>query len=548
MNARGPATASSPDPFREDAGIFKALFPNPVRSGSAGTILILDRGSTGYIRYEIYLYRLLQERGFNLVCVGWRQQDVARYYELLDIPYHYWDEFTPYADANDVRARFGGLNAADAIQRIEIDGVRVGLHALAECLRADYLEHRRGRVPDVFGVPEGIEPFLIRGLQAIGAGKAILERFHPESVIFGDALYTLQGALWDLCLSQAVDAIQISPALEDSTLYLKRGTAENRDWPYTFLSTAVWTQVLAAGPWTGALSAAFHERYRLGYRSGGWCSLQAITKNTREWTAQETRTALGMDGSRPVAVLFPHLVWDTPVYGQNLFPDHASWLAAVMQAAIQNTHVQWIVKLHPANEFSTQNEDFKANSRFAELALIANAIGDLPSHVHVLMPDAPINAYSLLAMADYCLTETGTIGIEGAAMGVTVLLGGRAHYAGKGFTIEPRSPEDYLDMVRRLHELPPISPAARALAERYAHASFHLKPFRFRSMAVEFPDATNAGIRIDVHVDSGAALADAPDMNDLLDWLTTSSAKDYLGPDLQRFVNRDLAADATSLR
>ena len=313
-------------------------------------------------------------------------------------------------------------------------------------------------------MPPGIEQFLARGLQAIEAAKDILQRFRPTTVFFGDALYTLQGTFQDLCLANGVDAVQISPALEDSTLYLKRCTFENRDWPYTSLSTAVWAKILEGGSWTAALSASFHARHRQAYLGGGWCSLQALTKNTETWSPRETRGYLGLGEAAKLAVLFPHLVWDTPVYGQNLYPDHASWLIAVVRAAMANERVRWIIKLHPANVFSTQNEDFKASSSFAEIALLENAIGTLPPHVRVLMPDAKVSTYSLLEIADYCLTETGTVGIEGAAMGVTVLTAGKSHYAGKGFTVDPRSQEELVDHVGRIDELPRIS-ETRARAE-----------------------------------------------------------------------------------
>ena len=385
-------------------------------------------------------------------------------------------------------------------------------------------------------IPARIEPFLVRGLQALAAGTVILERFRPDTVIFGDGLYTLQGTFLDLSVSRGIDAIYMLPALEDSTLYLKRCTPENRDWPYTFLSTALWTRILTAGAWNQVLRTSFHDRHRQGYLSGGWCSLQAITKNTDPWRPEDTRRHLGLDETGKLALVCPHLVWDTPVYGQNLYPNHASWLIAVVRAAVANPRVRWVIKLHPANLFSTQNEDFKASTNFAELALLENAIGPLPAHVHVLMPDTKVTTYALLEIADYCLTETGTVGIEAAAMGVTVLTAGHSHYAGKGFTIDPVSQQDVVDHVSRIDRLQRISDAARERAERYAYASFYLKPFRFRSMAVRFPDATNSGIEVEVRVRTAAEFAAAPDMEELLNWIADSTAGEYVSQEMRRFV------------
>src|SRR5690242_17776499 len=96
------------DPFEHDVRVFRSVFPGGKPASANGkTILILDRGSAGYIRYEIYLYRVLQTRGFNLVSVGWRKPDVVRYYDLLEIPFYYWDEFMPHVEAKDVELLIG---------------------------------------------------------------------------------------------------------------------------------------------------------------------------------------------------------------------------------------------------------------------------------------------------------------------------------------------------------------------------------------------------------------------------------------------------------
>ena len=55
-------------------------------------------------------------------------------------------------------------------------------------------------------------------------------------------------------------------------------------------------------------------------------------------------------------------------------------------------------------------------------------------------------------------------------------------------------------------------------------------------MAVRFPDATNSGIEVEPRVRSGAELASAADMVELLNWLTDPSARDYISGDMKAFT------------
>ena len=71
----------------------------------------------------------------------------------------------------------------------------------------------------------------------------------------------------------------------------------------------------------------------------------------------------------------------------------------------------------------------------------------------------------------------GTSGLEMAALGKTVITAGTGRYEGNGFTIDPPTAAEYLDILSRIHELPPLSAERVRLAKRYAHAVFALKPY-----------------------------------------------------------------------
>jgi hypothetical protein len=76
----------------------------------------------------------------------------------------------------------------------------------------------------------------------------------------------------------------------------------------------------------------------------------------------------------------------------------------------------------------------------------------------------------------------GTSGLEMAALAKTVITAGTGRYEGNGFTIDPGSAQEYLDVLRRLDKLPPPTAEQARLARRYAHAIFVMKPYTIASL------------------------------------------------------------------
>ncbi|HET9051013.1 MAG TPA: hypothetical protein VFO60_04875, partial [Candidatus Dormibacteraeota bacterium] len=79
---------------------------------------------------------------------------------------------------------------------------------------------------------------------------------------------------------------------------------------------------------------------------------------------------------------------------------------------------------------------------------------------------------------DVGLVYTSTTGLEMACTGKPVVTAGTTHYRGRGFTVDPESPSEWIAAVERLTQGTPDDAeraASRELARRYAHMFF----FRF---------------------------------------------------------------------
>jgi hypothetical protein len=80
-------------------------------------------------------------------------------------------------------------------------------------------------------------------------------------------------------------------------------------------------------------------------------------------------------------------------------------------------------------------------------------------------------------------------GIEAARLGIPVLTGGTSLYHNKGFTVDSNTREEYLDKVRNIEDIRPLSSAQRKLAERFAYASFLMRPWIAKSVTLRYtPD------------------------------------------------------------
>jgi capsule polysaccharide export protein KpsC/LpsZ len=107
--------------------------------------------------------------------------------------------------------------------------------------------------------------------------------------------------------------------------------------------------------------------------------------------------------------------------------------------------------------------------------VIESALPELPDHVLVIPPEAKVNTYDLIELADVGLVYTTTVGLEMAMSGIPVVVAGRTHYRGKGFTHDPESWAAYVAIIRELLESPErhrLSQQQVDLAWRYAYVFF----------------------------------------------------------------------------
>lgn len=200
----------------------------------------------------------------------------------------------------------------------------------------------------------------------------------------------------------------------------------------------------------------------------------------RRWQGAESRGGAQVRGQlqlddRPIVLLATNVIGDSLTLGRQVFSESMTeWLIRTIKYFNDHPEVQLVIRIHPG-ELVTQGPS---------VAQVVQRIypQGLPQHIHLVAADDRTNTYDLVEIADYGLVYTTTVGLEMAMSGLPVVVVGRTHYRGKGFTIDPESWENYFEVLNSLN----LEPGRFRLTQdqvgrswEYAYRFFFEYPFPF---------------------------------------------------------------------
>ncbi len=133
--------------------------------------------------------------------------------------------------------------------------------------------------------------------------------------------------------------------------------------------------------------------------------------------------------------IFLHVFSDAPHVGDmKLYIDYYEWTVDTLRQIQEIDDVNWFIKAHP--------NAFLYNEKL-ELSSLIKGNGK-----NVFAVPEDFSVASIDNTADLIITCQGTVGIEAACMGIPVIVTGEPYYKGRGFSIEPRSVDEYHRLLR----------------------------------------------------------------------------------------------------
>lgn len=388
----------------------------------------------------------------------WRCRGFAdRLLEALDLPSLRLRDFVGQADIERVHQRLAGLGREELLAYRENDlplGQLVRPSVQRSLLRGDIED-------DSYSVG------VLRGYVASAAvmasvGQALLDRLEPDVVVMTNGLFFAEAIMLELARRRGVEAITYERGMRLGSAIFDR----NR--PVIDFHLDPYWQRVAERP----LSADENDRLDryLAERAGGRVgTLDLWPRLDDDFGAIADR--FGLDRDRPLAVLFSNILWDSAVFGRDVaFDGMFDWVRAAVRLFAERPEAQLVIRVHPSEVRIPLAE---SRDRLAER--LARSEVRLPDNVRLVPPEDSASSYALLAHARAVLVYTSTIGLEAACHRRPVLVAGRTHYRGRGFTLDVERREELGELLDRALADGELGPEPVELARRFAHLFF----FRF---------------------------------------------------------------------
>lgn len=371
---------------------------------------------------------------------------------------------------SDVLTELRRISQTIALSKIHsytYKGVNVGLYAESSLIR-----YYKGKMNE-------FEEHLLRGylfsaLVATEAAANKIDSFQPDAIYMSHAIYTPWGPAYKIALQRGIPVIKMGGGyLPGFTYFRKLVAAYNVH--QGVLSDSGWEE-RRKKPLTSEEKEILDNYLEERYTKSG-TDLSISNKPTEDEKAILSR--LNIDHSKPIWCVLTNLGWDASLdVAPMAFPTPTEWLVETIKAIIDMPHVQWLIKIHPAEATS--------NTIQGAQDIIKKYFPDFPSDIKVIPPDTDINTYDIYKVIDGGVTCLGnTSGMEMSILGKPIIDAGESIYAKKGFSYDGLTPAEYLNYLRTVPNLPPLTEEQQESACRLAYSYFIQRQIPLRMFNVK---------------------------------------------------------------
>lgn len=306
-----------------------------------------------------------------------------------------------------------------------------------------------------------------RNRAAAAAALAWLQAERPDIVILPNGLILEFGAIFQAARYLDIPVVSYEFGEQRERIWLARNQ------PVMLQETdALWAS-RRGRPFEEAQRAQVQELFASRQAADLFHNFYRRWQNLPAEGGEAVRAKLGLD-QRPVVLLAANVIGDSLTLGRATFTgDMSTWLHRSLAFFAQRPQVQFVLRVHPGEK----NLDGPSVAD-----LVHTQLPELPENVRVVAAGDPVNTYDLVAIADLGLVYTTTVGLEMAMSGLPVIVAGRTHYRGKGFTKDPGSWDEYFALLETcLADLPAarLTPEQIDTAWHYAYRFFFDYPQPF---------------------------------------------------------------------
>lgn len=335
--------------------------------------------------------------------------------------------------------------------------IHAGVH-----LESAMMRHTRG------GSYEGLEEILREYAYAVlvvtEASNNAMNKFNPTNVYMSHGIYADWGPALSVALKKNIPVTSYICCYLTAHFYF--GTVNKYDEVFLTISDKSWSEYK-----NSELSNV--QKEKLGnflnrrYLGNGASDLKGILKDYKG-DKDFFYKKYDIDPDKPIWGVMTHINWDAVSdYFPMIHKNFDEWLFETVKEIQNIKDVQWLIKIHPS--------ELNDNPETGCQKFIEKNFPDLAPHIKVIKMDDDISPKDFYNLLDGAVTVMGTGGLELSLSGKPVILAGKAHYSGKGFTYDSKTDAEYKKLLKGAKDIKYLDENMMSLAMKYAYIYFILK-------------------------------------------------------------------------
>lgn len=335
-------------------------------------------------------------------------------------------------------------------------------------------------------------PVILRYLnaarRAVDVAEGFFDKYRPNVVVCFHGIYVPHGVFGQVARSRGIRVVNWN------TSYRKRRVLVSNDDTYH--------KAMCYEPeekWNVPLTAD-QENMILEYlnsREDGSQDWQQFNDNPNKEVLSDKILNAFLRRYDNRFLLLPNVIWDAQLqYEPSIFATMGDWVVETIKAFKELPNSGLIIRIHPAEvrRYSPTREPLQN--------VIDTAFPDgVPDNVHIIAPYVDHSTYRLAELSHAAIIYGTKTGLELSAKGLPVIVCGEAWIKEKGISFDPRTIEEYKDLLKQDSLKMSSEMVARAL--RFA---YHF--FERAALEMPFLKSTNGDLVLEIDSESVVSVID----------------------------------------
>lgn len=394
-------------------------------------------------------------------------------FKTFSMPYDWLGQYIPPEAYEEARTW------ADSHEVSEFMTASYKNHPIGEWVRSSLHSHFRQTYLD-FDDPKIVEAYrsyLYSGAVAYEGLTRLMDHFCPNVMLLFNGRMSNTRIAFELARRRDIRVILHERGSKRDTLRLSENSLfsnlerRNRIWSIWEDEPLFATEMEATGK---------HLENRRRGRGTNWHSFLDPSQSQESISETQIRTSLGLRQNSKVVVLFTSSEDEIIAAKESrniadVYERQIDWLKHAIGLVKERPQCDLVIRIHP----NTAGKRAVLGSNTQALDEILNLKETLSDNVRLVLPEEPVDSYTLMEIARVGLTYRSTVTLEMASLGKPVVVASRGVCYDKPFAVSLASPEE---LPRALDEAleQPLSREVMRSAYRFAY-------HRFLRMNIPFP-------------------------------------------------------------